>query len=77
MTKFEDSPYFRSKTLANAGLAIRSVPREDFPGLISSTLIGLYGKEQATLMIEETLRQIASVQLEAVPVQFRTNGDTT
>mgnify|MGYP001225548226 FL=1 len=76
MNAFDSSPYVRTRTLANAAVAVKAIREEDFADLISSTLVALYGKERATNLIRETLQRIASVQL-SVPVQSRTNGDPT
>lgn len=76
MNDFDNSPYVRTRTLANAAVAVKAIREEDFPDLVSSTLVALYGKERATNLIRETLNRIASVQL-SVPVQSRTSGDPT
>lgn len=76
MNDFDNSPYVRTRTLANAAVAVKAIREGDFADLISSTLVALYGKERATNLIHETLKRIASVQL-SVPVQSRTNGDPT
>lgn len=76
MSDFDNSPFVRTRTLANAAIAVKAIREEDFADLISSTLVALYGKERATNLIHQTLQRIASVQL-SVPVQSRTNGDPT
>lgn len=75
-SSFENSPYVRTKTLANAAVGIKALREEDFVDLVSETLVAQYGKERATRIIVATMERIASVQL-SVPVQSRTNGDTT
>lgn len=75
-SNFENSPYVRTKTLANAAVGIKALREQDFVDLVSETLIAQYGKERALNLIEATRKRIASVQL-SDPVQSRTKGDTT
>lgn len=75
-SNFENSPYVRTKTLANAAVGIKALREKDFVDLVSETLVAQYGKERATRILVATMERIASVQL-SVPVQSRTNGGTT
>lgn len=75
-SSFDNGPYVRAKTLANAALSLKALREEDFVDLVSETLIAHYGKERAMNLIQATHKKIASVQI-SVPVQSRTIGDTT